>query len=37
MYVKEGLVFEKLTGSLVGQSDLGDVNNLLAAAEQQGV
>ena len=32
MYVKEGPVFEKSTG---GHSDLGDVNNLLAAAEQQ--
>ena len=32
MYVKEGSVFEKSTG---GHSDLGDVNNLLAAAEQQ--
>ena len=34
MYVKEGLVFEKSTGSLVGYSDLGEVNNLLAEVEQ---
>jgi len=34
MYIKEGLVFEKSTGSLIGYSDLGEVNNLLAAVEQ---
>jgi len=34
MYVKKGLVFEKSTGSLVGYSDLGEVNNLLAEVEQ---
>jgi len=34
MYVKEGLVFEKSTGSLVGYSDLEEVNNLLAEVEQ---
>ena len=33
MYVKEGLVFDKTTGALIGFSDLGDVNNLFAAYE----
>ena len=35
MYVKEGLVFDKATGSLTGFEDLREVNNLLAAAEQR--
>ena len=29
MYVKEGLVYNKTTGTLVGFIDLGDINNLL--------
>ena len=35
MYVKEGLYFNKHTGELIGYSDLGGVNNLLADYEQQ--
>ena len=35
MYIKEGLVFQKTSGSLVGYEDLGDINNLLHDAEQQ--
>ena len=35
MYIKEGLVFDKYTGSLTGFTDLGDVCNLLAEYEQQ--
>ena len=35
MYIKEGLVFDKHTGSLTGFTDLGDVGNLLAEYEQQ--
>ena len=35
MHVKEGLFFDKHTGSLVGYSDLGEVNNLLSDYEQQ--
>ena len=35
MYIKEGLVFDKHTGSLTGFTDLGDVCNLLAEYEQQ--
>ena len=34
-YIKEGLVFDKHTGSLTGFTDLGDVFNLLAEYEQQ--
>ena len=34
MYIKEGLVFDKSTGSLIGYADLGDVNNLFAEYEQ---
>ena len=34
-YIKEGLVFDKHTGSLTGFTDLGDVGNLLAEYEQQ--
>ena len=33
MYVKEGLVFDKASGSLVGYQDLGDVNNIIHDAE----
>ena len=35
IYIKEGLVFDKHTGSLTGFTDLGDVCNLLAEYEQQ--
>lgn len=35
MYIKEGLVFDKSNGSLTGFSDLGEVNNILLAAEQK--
>ena len=34
MYIKEGLVFDKSTGSLIGFADLGNVNNLFAEYEQ---
>ena len=33
MYVKEGLVFDKASGSLIGYQDLGDVNNIIHDAE----
>ena len=35
MYIREGLVFDKHSGALIGFEDLGDVNNLLAEYEQQ--
>ena len=35
IYIKEGLVFDKHTGSPTGFTDLGDVFNLLAEYEQQ--
>ena len=35
MYIKEGLVFQKSSGALIGYQDLGDVNNLLHDAEDQ--
>lgn len=35
MYVKEGLVFEKSSGAVIGFSDLGDVNNILQDVERQ--
>ena len=35
MYIKEGLVFQKSTGSLIGYEDLGDINNLLHDTEEQ--
>lgn len=35
MYIKESLVFNKSNGSLTGFADLGEVNNLLLAAEQK--
>ena len=35
MYVKEGLVYDNSTGCLTGYADLGEVNNLLLAAEQK--
>ena len=33
MYIKEGLVFDKGTGSLISYQDLGDVNNIIHDAE----
>lgn len=33
MYIKEGLVFDKKTGSLIGFADLGDINNLFSEYE----
>ena len=35
MYTKEGLVFQRSSGALVGYQDLGDVNNTLHDAESQ--
>ena len=35
MYVKEGLLFNKTSGALVGYVDLGDVNGYLRDFEQQ--
>ena len=35
MYVKEGLVFEKSPGTIIGYFDLGNVNNILHDAERQ--
>ena len=35
MYIKEGLVFQKSLGALIGYQDLGDINNLLHDAEDQ--
>jgi len=35
MYIKEGLVFEKFSGALIGYSDLGEINNLLMEVERQ--
>ena len=35
MYVKEGLVFEKSSGAVIGFSDLGDLNNILQDVERQ--
>ena len=34
MHVKEGLVFDKHTGELVGFIDLGDTNNYIAKLER---
>ena len=35
MYIKEGLVFQRSSGALIGYQDLGDVNNILHDAESQ--
>ena len=35
MYVKEGLYFNKHSGEVIGFSDLGELNNLLADYKQQ--
>ena len=35
MYIREGLLFDKHSGALIGFADLGNVNNLLAEYEQQ--
>jgi len=33
MYIKEGLVFDKKTGALIGFADLGNINNLFSEYE----
>ena len=33
MYIKEGLVFNKKSGALIGFSDLGEINNLMMVQE----
>lgn len=35
MYIKEGLIFNKHNGCLIGFQDLGDMNNLIAKYENQ--
>lgn len=35
MYIKEGLLYNKHSGALVGFEDLGDINNLIAIFERQ--
>ena len=35
MFIKEGLFFDKHSGALVGYSDIGEVNNLLADYERE--
>ena len=35
MYIKEGLVYDKSTGTLIGYEDLGEVNNVLMEAEHK--
>ena len=35
MYIKEGLVFEKSSGALIGYSDLKEINNLLMEVKRQ--
>ena len=37
MYIKEGLLYNKHSGTLVGFEDLGDINNLIAEFESQAV
>ena len=37
MYIKEGLLYNKHSGALVGFEDLGDINNLIAEFESQAV
>ena len=34
MYIKEGLVYDKYTGELIGFTDLGDINSHLLSLEQ---
>ena len=35
MYLREGLVFQKSSGALIGYTDLGEMNNILNDAERQ--
>ena len=35
MYIKEGLLYNKHSGALIGFEDLGDINNLIAEFESQ--
>ena len=35
MYIKEGLLYNKNSGALVGFEDLGDINNIIAQFERQ--
>ena len=35
MYIKEGLVFQKSSGALIGYLDLGEINNILHDAKSQ--
>lgn len=35
MYVREGLVFQKSSGALIGYTDLGEINNMLNDAGRQ--
>ena len=35
MYVREGLVFDKATGSLISYQDLGEVNNIIHDEESR--
>ena len=37
MYIKEGSLYSKHSGALVGLEDLGDINNLIAEFESQAV
>jgi len=37
MYIKEGLVYNKWSGALIGYADLGEVTNLLDEAEDQAI
>jgi hypothetical protein len=36
MYIKEGLVYDRCSGNLVGYSDLGDINNHLLSINNDG-
>lgn len=35
MYIKEGLVFQRSSGALIGYQDLGEINNILHDAKSQ--
>lgn len=35
MYIKEGLVFQKSSGALIGYQDLGEINNILHDTKRQ--
>ena len=37
MYIKEGSLYSKHSGALVGLEDLGDINNFIAEFESQAV